>query len=129
MCLLLGSPARSPVNSPASSPSTSPMISIFCYISIFLLRGFRRVSGEIPASLDFFFYFMGRTVFCYNVAKASYFFAAGRCFLLHSVKPDLTVQDDRSDGWRPGGWEIRSPGGRPALSFPKYSSGADAAQT
>jgi hypothetical protein len=36
--------------------------------------------------------------------------------LLHSVKADLTVQDDRSDGWRPGGWEIRSPGGRPAVS-------------
>lgn len=45
------------------------------------------------------------------------FLLPGGIFLLHSVEADLTVRDGRSDGWRPGGWEIRSPGGRPAVSY------------
>jgi hypothetical protein len=48
--------------------------------------------------------------FCYNVGKAGYFLLAGGVFLLHPVKADLTVQDDRSDGWRPEGGEIISRG-------------------
>jgi hypothetical protein len=41
-------------------------------------------------------------------------------FSLHGVEADLIVQYSRSDGWRPGGWEIRSPGD--AQQFPKQNT-------
>lgn len=73
------------------------------------------LSDEVSGEIRLFLLFHERTVFCYHVAKASYFLLPGSVSLLHSAKAYLTVRDGRSDGWRPGGWEIKSPGGRPAL--------------
>jgi hypothetical protein len=67
--------------------------------------------------LAFLFDFVTESFFATMQQKRVIFLLPGGGFLLHSVKTDLTVQDDRSDGWRPGGWKIRSPGGRPAVSL------------
>jgi hypothetical protein len=68
-----------------------PTISIFATIAFLFCDGiFGEVSGKIPASSDFFFYFMGEPVFATCSCCRERLFCCGGVLLLQI---NLTVND------------------------------------